>query len=39
MVIDYVVSHQSEFWLVFGFAMLAIEVVTGFSTVFFCFRV
>jgi membrane protein implicated in regulation of membrane protease activity len=37
MVIDYIVNHQSEFWLVFGFGMLAIEVVTGFSTGVFLF--
>lgn len=37
MVIDYIVSHQSEFWLVFGFVMLAIEVVTGFTTGVFLF--
>lgn len=37
MVAEYIVSHQSEFWLLFGFAMLAIEVVTGFSTGVFLF--
>lgn len=37
MVIDYIVSHQSEFWLVFGFVMLTIEVVTGFTTGVFLF--
>ena len=37
MIADYVVSHQAEFWLVFGFAMLAIEVVTGFTTGVFLF--
>ncbi len=37
MITDYVVSHQAEFWLVFGFAMLAIEVVTGFTTGVFLF--
>ena len=37
MIADYIVSHQAEFWLVFGFAMLAIEVVTGFTTGVFLF--
>ena len=31
MITDYIVSHQAEFWLVFGFTMLVIEVVTGFT--------
>ncbi|MDH5393572.1 MAG: NfeD family protein [Gammaproteobacteria bacterium] len=37
MIAEYIVSHQSEFWLLFGFAMLAIEVITGFSTGVFLF--
>jgi hypothetical protein len=37
MIADYIVSHQAEFWLLFGFAMLAIEVVTGFTTGVFLF--
>jgi membrane protein implicated in regulation of membrane protease activity len=37
MITDYIVSHQAEFWLMFGFAMLAIEVVTGFTTGVFLF--
>lgn len=37
MIIDYIVSHQSEFWIVIGFACLAIEVLTGFSTGMFLF--
>ena len=37
MIADYIVSHQGEFWLLFGFAMLAIEVVTGFSSGVFLF--
>ena len=37
MITDYIVSHQAEFWLVFGFAMLTIEVVTGFTTGVFLF--
>ena len=37
MIADYIASHHTEFWLVFGFAMLAIEVVTGFSTGVFLF--
>lgn len=31
MIVDYIVAHQSEFWLVMGFALLIAEVVTGFS--------
>lgn len=37
MIVDYIVSHQAEFWLVLGFALLAIEVVTGFTTGVFLF--
>ena len=37
MVVDYIVNHQSEFWLVFGFVMLAIEAITGFTTGVFLF--
>ena len=37
MIIDYINSHQAEFWLVFGFALLALEVVTGFTTGVFLF--
>ncbi len=37
MIVDYIVSHQAEFWLMFGFAMLAIEVLTGFTTGVFLF--
>ena len=37
MIADYIVSHQSEFWLVLGFVMLSIEIVTGFSTGVFLF--
>ena len=37
MVIDYIVDHQTEFWLVFGLVMLAIEVITGFVTAVFLF--
>jgi membrane protein implicated in regulation of membrane protease activity len=37
MITDYIVSHQAEFWLVFGFIMLVIEVVTGFTTGIFLF--
>lgn len=37
MITDYIVSHQSEFWLVFGFALLALEVVTGFTVGVFLF--
>ena len=37
MVIDYIVEHQTEFWLVFGLVMLAIEVLNGFVTAVFLF--
>ncbi len=37
MITDYIVNHQAEFWLMLGFAMLAIEVVTGFTTGVFLF--
>lgn len=37
MIADYIVSHQAEFWLLFGFTMLVIEVVTGFTTGVFLF--
>ena len=37
MIADYIVSHQSEFWLVLGFVMLSIEIVTGFTTGVFLF--
>ncbi|MDH5484822.1 MAG: NfeD family protein [Gammaproteobacteria bacterium] len=37
MITEYIVSHQAEFWLVAGFAMLAIEVITGFTTGVFLF--
>lgn len=37
MIVDYIVSHQAEFWLVAGFAMLAIEVLTGFTIGVFLF--
>jgi len=29
---DYIINHQMEFWLAFGFIMLSLEIVTGFST-------
>lgn len=37
MIIDYIVSHQAEFWLVAGFALLAAEVLTGFTVGVFLF--
>jgi len=37
MVVEYIVGHQAEVWLLIGFAMLAIEVVTGFTTGVFLF--
>lgn len=37
MIIDYIVSHQAEFWLVMGIALLAAEVLTGFTVGVFLF--
>ena len=37
MITDYIVSHQSEFWLVVGFVMLTIEIVSGFTAGIFLF--
>ena len=37
MIVDYIVAHQSEFWLVLGFALLALEVMTGFTVGVFLF--
>ena len=37
MITDYIVSHQSEFWLVVGFVMLTIEVFSGFAAGVFLF--
>ncbi|MCL6415703.1 NfeD family protein [Aestuariirhabdus sp. Z084] len=35
--IEYIVNHQAEFWLVLGLALLAVEVLTGFVTGVFLF--
>lgn len=37
MITDYIVSHQAEFWMVMGFALLAAEVLTGFTVGVFLF--
>lgn len=37
MIIDYIVAHQPEFWLVVGFTLLALEVITGFTVGIFLF--
>ncbi len=37
MIVDYIANHHAEFWLVVGFIMLAIEVITGFTTGIFLF--
>jgi len=37
MITEYIVSHQAEFWVFLGFAMLALEVVTGFVSGVFLF--
>lgn len=37
MITDYIINHQAEFWLIFGFVMLVLEVVTGFTIGVFLF--
>lgn len=37
MIADYIANHQSEFWLLIGFLMLVVEVVTGFTAGVFLF--
>lgn len=37
MIIDYIANHQPEFWMVVGFALLALEVLTGFTVGVFLF--
>jgi membrane protein implicated in regulation of membrane protease activity len=37
MIVDYIVSHQSEFWLACGFTLLVLEAITGFSVGVFLF--
>ena len=37
MIYEYIIKHQSEFWLMFGFAMLVVEVISGFTTGIFLF--
>ena len=37
MIVDYIVGHQAEVWMLIGFSMLAIEVLTGFTTGVFLF--
>ena len=37
MIADYIVNHQAEFWLIVGFLMLAIEMLTGFTIGVFLF--
>lgn len=37
MIAEYIAGHQSEFWLLLGFAFLVIEVITGFTTGVFLF--
>ncbi|MDH5472341.1 MAG: NfeD family protein [Gammaproteobacteria bacterium] len=37
MIADYIVNHQAEFWIVVGFVLLVIEVVTGFTLGVFLF--
>ncbi len=32
MLIEYIHNHQAEFWIVLGFALLSIEVITGMVT-------
>ena len=35
--LDYIASHHAEFWLVVGFALLALEVLVGFAAGVFLF--
>ena len=37
MIADYIVNHQAEFWIIVGFVLLGVEVVTGFSLGVFLF--
>lgn len=37
MITEYIVNHQPEFWIVAGFILLTIEVVTGFTVGVFLF--
>lgn len=37
MTVEYIASHQAQFWSLLGFAMLAVEVVTGFVSGVFLF--
>lgn len=37
MITDYIINHQAEFWLVCGFMMLTLEIVTGLTTGIFLF--
>lgn len=32
MIIDYIHSHQSEFWIFLGFGLLVLELITGLTT-------
>lgn len=37
MIVDYINAHQSEFWILAGFVLLVLEVVTGLTTGLFLF--
>jgi hypothetical protein len=37
MITEYILNHQTECWFIFGFLMLALEVVTGLTTGIFLF--
>ena len=37
MIADYIANHQAEFWIIAGFVLLALEVVTGFTVGVFLF--
>lgn len=37
MIADYIANHQAEFWIFAGFALLALEVLTGFTVGVFLF--
>ena len=37
MIFDYIATHQAEFWLVSGFVLLALEILSGFAAGVFMF--
>lgn len=37
MISDYIANHQSEFWIVVGFSLLVLELISGFTAGIFLF--